>query len=537
MRKPIYALAALTLIVSLLLAACARPAPSPTSPAAPTTPPPTTAPAPKVSPVPTPPLAETPQYGGVLRVPGPVTPRSLIPETNIVKNWFNMAAYDTLLRVDEKGELAPWLATDWKLSPDNKSLTLNLRKGVKFHDGTDFNAAAVKFNIDLRKAAKLGDYQTVTSVDVIEDYTARLNFSQFENTVFSSLWFIAGLMHSPTAYQNDGKDNAKWHPVGTGPFKFVSYEQSTIAKFERFDGYWQKGKPYLNGFEHVVISDATTRELALRKGEIQASDSVEARLVPELEKEGFAIITAPVETYNVAIFDSANADSPFAKKKVREAVEYAIDRAAVVKALGYGRWEALTQMTPAGTYAYTADIKGRSYDPAKAKKLLEEAGYPVGFKTTILLRDNLKDDWVAVQRYLKEVGIEATIDVADAGRFINAQQKGWNNGLMHRALRVPPDWLQYIYTTLSATSNDSKSLLRPPEFEALMKKALAAPDMSAKRAASQEVVKMMFDEAMVVPLWGSLSTLAYRKNVHNLGYYLPWGPNKLWGPAEVWFSK
>ncbi|MBI4296846.1 MAG: hypothetical protein HY667_06995 [Chloroflexi bacterium] len=535
MRKSIYVLVVGLVTTGLLLAACARPEQTPT----PTTPSPTGTgtPTPKASPTPTPTPTGAPQYGGILRVASQNAPRSLIPEINTIKNWFMQPTYDTLLRLDEKGDLGPNLATDWKLSADNKSLTLTLRKGVKFHNGTDFNAEAVKWAIQTKQAAKLGDYPGVESVDVIDDYTVRLNLSVFQNTLFSSLWYLAGLMHSPTAYQKDGRDRAQFNPVGTGPFKFVRYDSSALVKWERFDGYWQKGKPYLDGFEQLIIADPTTRELALRKGEIHAAEALTAKVVSQLEEEGWPIIKAPAETYNVFVPDSANADSPFANKKVREAVEHAIDRAAVAKALGYGLQEGLTQMTPSGTYAYVPDIKGREYNPVKAKQLRAEAGYPYGFKTTLLTRDTLAEALVAAQGFLREVGIEATVDVADAGRFVTLTQQGWKNMLVYRAFRVPPDWLQFAYTYVSPKTLESKSMLRPAGFEDLLQTALLAPDMASKKTASQAVIKTIYDEAMVVPLWASLSTLPYAKNVNNIGYYVPWGQNKLWGPSDVWLSK
>ncbi|MBI4296801.1 MAG: hypothetical protein HY667_06760 [Chloroflexi bacterium] len=536
MKQLIYTLVALSLITSLLLSACAKPAPSPTptKPAATTQAPILT---PKASPTPTAATAETPKYGGVFRAAETV-PRSLIPEINTISNWFTKVAYDTLLRIDEKGELQPFLATDWKLSPDSKSLTLGLRKGVKFHDGTDFNAAAVKFNMDIRKARKLGDYEQVTSIDVIDDHTLRLNLSQFQNTLFNSLWFIAGMVTSPTAYQKFGRDDAQWNPVGTGPFKFVSYTKDSIIKYERFDGYWQKGKPYLDGFHEVIFVDQTTRELALRKGEVDAATGLGSRNVAAMEKEGWSVISAPPEAYSVFVTDSANADSPFANKKVREAVEYAIDKEAVVKALGYGRQEALYQMTPSAYYAYIPDLRGRRYDSAKAKQLLAEAGYPNGFKTTIINRAGSDmDPLVAAASFFKEIGIEATIDNADVGRFVTLTQQGWKNGLVNRSFRVPPDWLQFAYTYVSPTTTESKSMLRPPGFQELLEQALAAPDMAGKKSASQAVIRKIYDEAMVLPLWASLQSGVRHPYVRNIEYHFPWGANKLWSPADIWLNK
>ena len=112
--------------------------------------------------------------------------------------------------------------------------------------------------------------------------------------------------------------------------------------------------------------------------------------------------------------------------------------------------------------------------------------------------------------------------------------------LIYRAFRVPPDWLQFAYSYLSGTTLESKSWFRPPGFQDMLETGLSAPDMAGKKAASQKIVQKLYDDALVTPLWSGkpgVPTLPHNKNVHNLGYYIPWGPNKLWGPADVWLSK
>ncbi|MBI4296068.1 MAG: ABC transporter substrate-binding protein [Chloroflexi bacterium] len=539
MKRQLYLLVALVLTVSLLLAACAKPAPSPTPkpPPAGTTPP-TAAPAPKASPTPPAPAAGTPQYGGVLKVATGASPRSLAAVNNRIRNWFQQPPYDTLLKLDEKGELQPNLATSWKFSPDFKSITLTLRKGVKFHDGTDFNAAAAKFNFEIRKAAKMGDYEEVESISIIDDSTVQLNLSKFNNTLLSAFWFIGGMMHSPAAFQKDGKDQALWNPVGTGPFKFVKYNPNVDVRFERFDGYWEKGKPYLDGFHHVIIADATTRELALRKGEVHAIESVGGNVALALQKEGWPVLIGPPETYSGFAPDSANPESPLANKKVREAVEYAIDRPAIAKSLGYGFMVPLNQMAPPGTYPYDPTLKGREFNPAKAKQLLAEAGYPNGFKMTFLTIFSIADALVAAQTYLKEVGIDGTIDVADSGRYYSLTlSSGWKTGFAYRAPRMLPDWLTYANAELSDPSVDLKSTWRPADLKGLFDKTLTAPDAASKKAAAQQVVRKISEEAVWIPLTAGNYIVAHNKNAHNIEYYVPWGPNKLWGPTEVWLSK
>jgi ABC-type transport system substrate-binding protein len=484
------------------------------------------------------PAGETPIYGGKLVISTGASPRSLIPEPNYIRNFYSQMAHDTLLKLDEKGALQPNLVTEWKLGPGNKSLTLTIRKNVRFHDGTPLNAEAVKWNILNKQAAKLGDYEGVTSVDVVDDVTVRLNIDSYRNTLLPSLWFIAGLMQSPTAYQKDGKTNAQFHPVGTGPFKFVSYSVSQQIKYVRNDDYWQNGLPYVDAVDINIIADATTRELDFRNSGAHASETLPAKNVAALQQDGWKVLVAPPEVYNTFAGDSANADSPFSNIKVRQAIEYAIDRPTVAKQLGYGYMQPLTQTAFTGSPAFNASIVERKYDPAKAKQLLAEAGYPNGFKTKLLTIFSVADTLTAAQGYLKEVGIDGEIDLADSGRYYSlTQQTGWKNELVYRARRQVPDWLSDINKEFSTAGIELKSMTRPPGMQDLLVKALSATDDATKNALSKDFVKMVYDDSTVIPTWGANYTIPIQKNVHNIEYYEPWGPNKLWGPATVWISK
>ncbi|MBI4296561.1 MAG: ABC transporter substrate-binding protein [Chloroflexi bacterium] len=500
MRKPIYALAALTLTVSLLLAACARPAPSPTSPAAPTTPPPTTAPAPKASPTPPPGPAETPQYGGVYKLAFHTSLRTLFPALSAATMGPVSAIFDYLMVADDKGEeLFPQLAIEWKLNPDATSFTLTLRKGVKFHDGTDFNATSVKWNIEQRKAARLGDYDEVTSISIVDDYTVRLNLSTFRNTMMVPLWYTGSQVYSQTAYEKNGKDWAALNPVGTGPFKFVNYEKDQLLKTVRFDGYWQKGRPYLDGFDIHYIADTTTRVFAFLKGDVDHVTNLTPTEAKDLTSKGYRLRGVP-DTVTALFPDSANTDSPFASKKVREAVEYAIDRARIASALGFGLWKPANQISIISP-ANIPDLKGREYDPAKAKQLLAEAGYPNGFKTSMYFRSTTatRDALVAYATNLKSVGIEVTLEPVPIAKFTQLSQDGWR-GLLAEIIWETPDWLQTVYTRMSITSTISKSVLRPSGWQEVLDQAIAATDASTKKTLSQQVVRKAFDEVAVIPL-------------------------------------
>ena len=158
------------------------------------------------------------------------------------------------------------LATDWKVAADGKSITFNLRKGVKFHDGTDFNAAAAKWNMDRYLNVNPGNVPLWASIDVVDDYTIKLNLKSFQNTILNSLESTAGMMVSPTAAQKNGEDWMKINEAGTGPFTLKSFSRDVSVQLYRFDGYWG-AKPYLDGVTFNIIADTNTARMAFEGGQ------------------------------------------------------------------------------------------------------------------------------------------------------------------------------------------------------------------------------------------------------------------------------
>jgi ABC-type transport system substrate-binding protein len=261
------------------------------------------------------------------------------------------------------GGYEPRLATDYKVADDGLSITFYLRKGVKFHDGTDFNADAVKFNVDAM--IKAGKYsKNVLSCDVIDPYTVKINLKRFENV---SLGGVAGtVIASPSAVQKNGEDWAAIHAVGTGPFKQVSYEPDVKIRVERFDGYWGQ-KPYLDAIEGTFISDPVTQIMAMKAGMGDATHSREAKTTYQLVSAGFKVLQNYMGMVAITP-NSRDKNSPFYDERVRMALEYAINKKAIVDTFGYGFWEVADQMPVPGQNGYLADIVPRSYNPAKAKE-------------------------------------------------------------------------------------------------------------------------------------------------------------------------
>jgi peptide/nickel transport system substrate-binding protein len=546
----------LVLLITLALVACSGSTTS-TTPAG-STPPASTTVKTSTS-APTTPVATTvtPQRGGSYIVGSSVPITTVMREAVSgmgIENYYDRTAHDTLLRLDEKGNLAPYLATDWKIDAPNNTITLTLRKGVKFHDGTDFNAQAVKWSFETRKAglaqtavAPNSAFSAMKSIEAVDDYTVRINLNTFDNTFLPVLWFIPSQISSPTDYEKLGKDKAKFTLVGTGPFKMVEYNADVGLTFERNPNYWQTGKPYLDSVVYKVIADPTTQELLFRKGEIDIPP-IDADIQQRLKDTGqfqFVEASTMLPTFWELIPDSANADSPWANKKVREAAEYAINKEAIATKLGGPTAVPQYQWGPIGTYAYNPNLPARKYDPVKAKALLAEAGYPNGFKTTAFVGATIqyvRDMWLSVHEYWRQVGIDITYNQMTLATFLDKSRTGWSNGVMDGAPRIVPDWLSAAWGNFSTTSatQTMASKLRSADLDALMTKAKSTPDLAERDKLAKEVNKYIYDNILSIQIYsgGGIGGSLYQKNVHNVGGNTNvWGSSVCWGNADVWKSK
>lgn len=555
MKKATVLVTGVLLAMLLFLGACAQKA-TPTTSTTATTPPPTTqmptsstptAPKPTTSTVAT--LtstttapATTPQYGGVLKILTTIGLTNLgYPPQGIFDQIYSEPAIETLVTLDpeNKGEILPCLATAWQYNPDYKSLTFTLRKGVKFHDGTDFNAQAAKFCLDMSITSKQGLLSSVASVDAVDDYTLRLNLSRYEPSLLLDLVKTRNaMMVSPNAIKTMGQD-AALHPVGTGPFKFVSYQRAVSLKYEKFADYWQKGKPYLDGIEFDFVADPVTALAAFQAGEGQALGNLSPKDATNLEKIGkFNVYRSPSSVFGF-LFDSGNPDSPFANLKVRQAVVYATDIEAVNKACGYGL-PATNQFALPNNWYYNPSIVGYPYNPGKAKQLLSEAGYSKGLSMSIFYErvGSIEIMATGVQSYLKDVGIDAKLVPQERALRLQTETGGWHNGMvwygpMLSAANDPGPTLRDGFSTVSTVY---KSVYHPTDFDALLNKALVNPDTSTRKAQFQDLEKMVIDQyCLAFPCYTVAQTGITNLQVHNYNF-TNYGAS-IWNPENVWLSK
>ena len=539
------AIIGLLIVAMLVLPACAKeeakPAPAPAAPApaapAPAAPAPAAptpaAPAPTPAPSKPAPSGETPQKGGTLRIiwstgPGPGWGTAWAVFGG--EGAYGDMAMEPLMEAKFLGgEYVPRLATSYTVSADGKTVTFKLRQGVKFHDGTNFDATAVKYNVD--KVIKAGRASAnLLGCDIVDNYTVNFKFQEAMNINFGS---AAGLIiASPTYVEKNGDTYAAFHACGTGPYKQVAYQEGVKITLDRFDDYWgQKG--YLDSIVGIFILDPVTQVMAMKAGEGDVTHSRDAKPMNDMKQAGLNILQnyMGMEAMN---FNSRDADSPFANVKVRQAFEYAINKEAIIKALGYGFWEAAYQFPIPGMTGYLDNIVPRKYDPAKAKQMLTEAGYPNGFETTLVHGVwDFNDGLLSMQADLAEVGIKTKIEGVQFGQWAAMRQQGWK-GVFVAGSGMIADFNSLLWAYFRPGNTEMYSIVRSPELtDAVLKAVKAIP---ADPALTNAAARYIYDQCLWAPIEHHGDNYAYTSKVHgiNFGTYSQWGA---FDAEKAWMSK
>jgi peptide/nickel transport system substrate-binding protein len=538
-----YLLLALTLISGILFSSCSSqstsspPAQTSTPAAAKTTAAPIGAATQSTQAAATP--TATPRYGGVMKMIYSLSVINLgyIPDYSAqYDTWIAEADLESLLAIKPDGSYGPLLATAWTVAPDYSSITFTLRKGVKFHDGTDFNAQAVKYNIDLFNKGTQDTLRFISSVDVIDDYTARVNMSKSQSGFLLNFASRAGEMESPTALAANPKEYFLTHTVGTGPFQLDKFVRDSTVDYKKFPGYWQQGKPYLDGISWLTVADKTTGLMSFKAGEAQSYLYPAEKDRTDLAKAGYTVQKGSGPIFTL-LMDGAHPDSPFNNLKVRQAVAYAVDKQSLVQGLGYGWWDAVNQFSYPANFSYNPDIVGYNYNAAKAKQLLTEAGFPNGFKTTIYGSGTTGYNEL-LQGWLKDVGIDATISLGTMANVAEWQQKGFTNGLQITPASGPGLFKdsRLGLAIFGSTSGSYPQIFHSKDMDDIIAQADKEMDTEKKVAMYKQLDKLMIDTYCVaVPLYLNPGTQAISPDVGYWNFQFPTGEK--FAPQDAWLKK
>lgn len=451
--------------------------------------------------------------------------------------------FEPLIRFQrEKTSIEPALAESWEFSDDKLTWTFHLRKGVTFHDGTPLNAEAVKFNYDRQKdednpyrfKGKFeywhGFFKSVKSIEAKDEHTVVMTLKHPDATFLINLGIFTMGISSPTAIKKHGEDYFK-HPVGTGPYKFDKWRLNEKIVLQRNDNYWgEKAKIKMLIFKPVA--DNSVRLLGLELGNIHVLDGINPDDVERIQRNpDLNFITQP--GLNVGFLSLNNLKPPFDNKKVRQAVHHAINKEALVKAFFAGGTlgEAATNPIPKFVFGYNDQIKGYTYDPAKAKALLAEAGFPNGFKAKLwampIARPYMpqpRQIATAIQANLKEVGIDTDIVSYDWGTYLDKVSKGEHEMALGGWIGDNGDPDNFLYTLLDKHNTDKEKgasnyqFYRDERVSALLNEAQRVYDQKQRAELYKKSQEYIIQDSPMVPLFHSTQMAATVKGVE--GYYL-----------------
>jgi peptide/nickel transport system substrate-binding protein len=379
------------------------------------------------------------------------------------------------------------------------------------------------------------------SIEVVDDYTVKITLTSFNNNILADMSGTGGAIVSPTATKTYGADYCLTHPVGTGPYKFVSYNRDVSVKWTRFDQCWH-GKPYLDGYEVYMIQDPVTAKAAFLAGEGDMLKDLAPIDAIDLQKTGkFQFNTAMGDL--VGLFgDGSHANSPFADIRVRQAIAYALDTKTITNQAGGGFFTQSNECAHPLLWSYAPDVKGYPYNVAKAKELLAAAGYPNGFKTTLYYQMGMvfRDQTALMaQQMLKQVGIDAAIDPLNDARNVQiSQTAGWQNGMYMGGGMVTVGYSPFNALTrwYASTGPFATSRYKSPAIDDSLTKALAEPDQAKMVQLIQKAQGQIIDDyAVTAPMFISTYISAKYPYVHGGGINDPWSEDwRLW---TLWMDK
>jgi len=487
----------------------------------------------------TPANADEVKQGGKLTVALSAEPDRLDPSLSrsLYSRYVFQAMCEKLYDVDEKAQVVPQLATALPtVSADSKTVTIPVRQGVKFADGTEFNAAAVKTtlerNLRLPESARKSEIGPIDTVDAPDPQTVVVHLKTPFAPLLGALADRAGMIMSPTALQSLGTNFAS-APVCVGPFKFSKRVPQSSIDVVRDPNYYAADKVHLDAISWRILTDASIRSANLRAGDAEVADSVSTQDVDSLRKESSVTVLQSQSlgyqgiTINVGNVDGIGTppkpiDRPIAKDAVvRQAFEYAIDRKALVDAVFNGiAAPACGPISPASAFSSEEAQKCREHDPAKAKQLLEQAGVQTPY-TVNMLASNTPDTLrlaQALQSMVKDAGFDIKINPVEYSSLLDEQdrgnfeilQLGWSG-------RIDPDANITNFVGTGGSQNVAGS--SNPALDAVLDQARQSSSLDERKTLYGQAVTLLQQDNPLVYLYRQANLTAFSNKVKGVQVY------------------
>jgi peptide/nickel transport system substrate-binding protein len=417
--------------------------------------------------------------------------------------------YNKLVDINQEGEIVPMLATSWQVSDDSKAYTFKLREGIKFHDGTPFNADAVKFNLDRyqeKDSVRSTEVEPIESVEAVDPTTVRVPLSEPFAPFLAVLTDRAGIIASPKAIQESG-GRISDKPVGTGPFEFVERVRGDHITVKKNPDYWREDLPKIDKIVYRGIEDETVQYQNLQSGELDLIDSIPFVEFKDLqENSDYRVSVEPGLGYQGIWLNVTQ--PPFDNQALRQAVYRLIDREAIVKAVlrNVGGTPANSPFSKQ-SFAYGASDEYPPRSVEEAKALLQEAGEPNGFSFTLKLDPSPTSQQLGqvIQNNLKPAGIDVKLEQLEFGTLLEQSTNGDFEALfLGWSGRIDPDLNIYDFTVTNGDFNDSG--YSNPEVDRLLNEARRVSDKDRRKELYDQVMDILHEDVPYVYLYHNNST-------------------------------
>ena len=483
-------------------------------------------------------------YGGIYRFAMfYVTTTFFTPKGSGSMKYFVTPSIEPLAREERDGTIVPFLAESFTCDKDTLTMSIKLREGIKFHDGSELTAEVLKWNLDYAlSAGKAASLSNPVEIRVVEDYTVEIQYSSWSVSWERDMLDV--LVYSKKAYDDNGEEWCDVNMVGTGPFVMQSYTVDDKIVWTKNENYWQEGKPYLDGMELIWIYDTNASATAFMNGEIDNFDTSAASAIQTMTNAGF-VTTADKLTANCsfgfALPVSANKDSKLSDLNVRRAILYGVDWNGVAAAAsgGFGDWH--SQLGYEDAYNYDPALPEVQYDLEKGKQLMAEAGCADGFTTNIWTITNNATNLAAataLQSELKKLNIEAELQVVDTSVITPMRVNECPEGFIVLGAPISKDMTSTLVNNYSPYGNIQTHMIAfSDEYVAAVDAAVGADTMDERIEALKRACAILTsEEVLLYPAFYIPKYQYTQEYVHDTGANavsaFQWTPELIWKDAD-----